>query len=86
MGYSISAERIVNALNTSECITDNLNRVRVLRNDEVLSFDNDNKLVLDNQTVNDFLAIICAMDAEIPFAEYAKQEFNQYLNSIVFKP
>lgn len=86
MGYSISAERIVNALNTSECITDNLNRVRVLRNDEVLSFNNDNKLVLDNQTVNDFLAIICAMDAEIPFAEYAKQEFNQYLNSIVFKP
>lgn len=67
-------------------ITDTLNRVRVLRNDEVLSFNRDNKLTLDNQTVNDFLSIICAMNVEIPFAEYTKQEFDKYLSSIVYKP
>ena len=86
MNYSLSAERIIEALNTSMCITDSLNKVRVLRNDEVLSFDESNKLTFDNQTVNDLLSIINAMDAEIPYAEYTKQEFDKYLNSIVYKP
>ena len=86
MNYSLSAERIIEALNTSMCITDSLNKVRVLRNDEVLSFDGSNKLTFDNQTINDLLSIINAMDAEIPYAEYTKQEFDKYLNSIVYKP
>lgn len=86
MNYSLSAERIIEALNTSMCITDSLNKVRVLRNDEVLSFDESNKLTFDNQTINDLLSIINAMDAEIPYAEYTKQEFDKYLNSIVYKP
>ena len=86
MNYSLSAERIIEALNTSMCITDSLNKVRVLRNDEVLLFDESNKLTLDNQTINDLLSIINAMNAEIPYAEYTKQEFDKYLNSIVYKP
>lgn len=86
MNYSLSAERIIEALNTSMCITDSLNKVRVLRNDEVSSFDESNKLTFDNQTINDLLSIINAMDAEIPYAEYTKQEFDKYLNSIVYKP
>lgn len=86
MNYSLSAERIIEALNTSMCITDSLNKVRVLRNDEVLLFDESNKLTFDNQTINDLLSIINAMDAEIPYAEYTKQEFDKYLNSIVYKP
>lgn len=86
MNYSLSAERIIEALNTSMCITDSLNKVRVLRNDEVLSFDESNKLTFDNQTITDLLSIINAMDAEIPYAEYTKQEFDKYLNSIVYKP
>ncbi len=68
------------------CITDSPNKVRVLRNDEVLSFDKTNKLTLDNQTINDLLQIINAMNAEIPYAEYTRQEFDKYLNSIVYKP
>ena len=86
MNYSISAERIIEALNTSMCIIDSLNKVRVLKNDEVLIFNQSNKLTLDNQTINDLLLIINSMNAEIPYAEYAKQEFDKYLNSIVFKP
>ena len=54
------AERIIEALNTSMCINESLNRVRVLRNDKVLLFDQKNKLTLDNQTVNDLLQIINA--------------------------
>ena len=86
MNYSLSAERIIEALNTSMCITDSPNKVRVLKNDEVLLFDKTNKLTLDNRTINDLLQIINAMDAEIPYAEYTKQEFDKYLNSIVYKP
>lgn len=86
MNYSLSAERIIEALNTSMCITDSLNKVRVLKNDEVLLFDKTNKLTLDNQTIIDLLKIINAMDAEVPYAEYTKQEFDKYLNSIVYKP
>lgn len=52
MNYSLSAERIIEVLNTSMCITDSLNKVRVLKNDEVLLFDKTNKLTLDNQTTN----------------------------------
>lgn len=86
MNYSISAEIIIEALNTSMCIIDSLNKVRILKNDEVLIFNQSNKLTLDNQTINDLLLIINSMNAEIPYAEYAKQEFDKYLNSIVFKP
>lgn len=86
MNYSLSAERIIEALNTSMCIADSLNKVRVLKNDEVLIFDKDNRLTLDNQTINDLLLVINAMGAEVPYAEYTKQEFDKYLNSIVYKP
>ena len=68
------------------CINESLNKVRVLRNDEVLLFDQKNKLTLDNQTVNDLLQIINAMNADAPYAEYTKHEFDKYLNSIVYKP
>ena len=86
MNYSISAERIIEALNTSMCITDNLNKVRVLKNDEVLIFNERSKLTLDNQIINDLILVIKALDSEIPYAEYTKQEFDKYLNSIFYKP
>ena len=86
MNYSISAERIIEALNTSMCVNNSLNKIRVLKNDEVLLYDKNNKLTLDNQIINDLLLIIKAFDAEIPYAEYTKQEFDKYLNSIIYKP
>lgn len=86
MGYSLSAERIIDALNTSMCISDSLNKIRILKNDELLVFDESNKLTFDNQRINDLLLVIKALDAEIPYAEYTKNEFDKYLNSIVFKP
>lgn len=86
MNYSISAERIIEALNTSVCITDNVNKVRVLKNDEVLIFNERSKLTLDNQIINDLILVIKALDSEIPYAEYTKQEFDKYLNSIIYKP
>lgn len=86
MNYSLSAERIIEALNTSMCITDSLNKVRVLKNDEVLLFNESNKLTLDNQTINDLLLIMNAMNAQIPYAEYTKQEFDKYLDTIVYRP
>ncbi len=58
----------------------------MLKNDEVLIYDENNKLTLDNQIINDLLLIIQSLDAEIPYAEYTKQEFGKYLNSITYKP
>lgn len=86
MNYSLSAERIIEALNTSMCITDSLNKVRVLKNDEVLLFNESNKLTLNNQNINDLLSIMKTMNVQIPYAEYTKQEFNKYLDSIVYRP
>ncbi len=84
MNYSLSAERIIESLNTSMCLNES-NKIRVLRNDEVLILDENNKLTLDNQRVNDLLSIIKTFDVEIPYAEYSKQEFDKYLNSIKYK-
>ena len=67
------------------CITNSLNKVRVLKKDEIPLFNMTNKLTLDNQTINDFLQIINAMGAEVPYAEYTKQEFDKHLNSIVYR-
>lgn len=86
MNYSLSAERIIEALNTSMCITDSMNKIRVLKNDEVLLFNDDNKLTFDNQTINDLISIMNAMNVEIPYAEYTRQEFDKYLNSIIYRP
>ena len=36
--------------------------------------------------INDLLLIIQSLDAEIAHAEYTKQEFDKYLNSIIYKP
>lgn len=85
MNFTLSAERIIEALNTSMCLYDSNNKIRILRNDEVLIFDEKNKLTFDNQIVNDLLLIIKALGAEIPYAEYSKQEFDKYLNSIKYK-
>lgn len=84
MKHSLSAERIIEALNTSMCINES-NKIRVLKNDEVLVFDENNKLTFANQRVNDLLLIIKSLDAEIPYAEYSKQEFDKYLDSITYK-
>ena len=86
MNYSISAERIIEALNTSMCINDSNNKIRILKNDEVLLLDKNNKLTLDNQIINDLLLIIKSLDSDIPYAEYTKEEFDKYLKSIVYKP
>lgn len=86
MNYSLSAGRIIDALNTSMCIIEPQNKIRVLKNDEVLILDKNNKLTLDNQIINDLILIIKTMDNQIPYAEYTKQEFDKYLDSIVYKP
>ena len=35
--------------------------------------------------INDLLLTIQSLDAEIPYAEYTKQEFDKYLNSIIYE-
>lgn len=84
MNYSLSVERIVEALNTSSCIKDSMNKIKVLRNDEVLIYNDSLKLTFDNQVTNDLLAIINSFEADIPYAEYTVEEFNKYLNSIKY--
>lgn len=84
MNYSLSAERIIDALNTSSCIKDSMNKIKVLRNDEVLIYNESLKLTFDNQVTNDLIAIINSFETEIPYAEYTVEEFNKYLNSIKY--
>ncbi len=48
MNYSVLAEKIIETLNISMCIIDSLNKIRVLKKDEVLIFNQSKKLILDN--------------------------------------
>lgn len=86
MNHSLSAERIIEALNTSVCLNESMNKIKVLRNDQILKYDDKTlKLTLENQTVNDLLMIMDAFDVDKPYAEYTVEEFNKYLNTIIYK-
>lgn len=86
MNHSLSVERIVDALNTSVCLNESVNRIKVLRNDQVLKYDDKSlKLTLENRTINDLLMIMDAFNVEKPYAEYTVEDFNNYLNTIKYK-
>lgn len=77
MNYSLFAERIIETLYTSIHISNSFSRIRVLRNDGVLLFD--------NQAIIDLLQIIKTFNVEVFYEEYKKQKFDKYLETIIYK-
>ena len=85
MNFSMSIERIVRALNTSNCLIEEGGSVYILQNNPCKGYIKD-KLDLDDsdETIDDFIKIIEAYNINIPFERYKKSNFNEYLESIKY--
>jgi transposase len=85
MNFSMSIERIVRALNTSNCLIEEGGSVYILQNNPCKGYIKD-KLDLDDsdETIDDFIKIIEAYNINIPFERYKKINFNKYLESIKY--
>ena len=81
----MSIERIVRALNTSNCLIEEGGSVYILQNNPCKGYIKD-KLDLDDsdETIDDFIKIIEAYNITIPFERYKKINFNKYLESIKY--
>lgn len=85
MNYSLSVERIVRALNTSNCIIEDENTIKILKNQGYQAYEAEKTLLTnDDETINDFLQIIKAMKATVPYAKYSKEKFDVYLKNIKY--
>ena len=80
MNNSLSVERIVRALNTSNCIIEEENTIRVLKNQGYQAYEKEKALMInEDETINDFIKIINAMNVEIPYSRYKSEKFDKYL-------
>lgn len=85
MNYSLSVERIVRALNSSNCICEENNIIKILKNIDYQAYqENTMRLIDEEESLNDFIKIIEAMKSEIPFSRYKKETFDQYLKTIKY--
>lgn len=85
MNYSLSVERIVRALNTSNCIIEDENTIKILKNQGYQAYETEKTLLTnEDETINDFLQIIKAMKATVPYAKYSKEKFDVYLKNIKY--
>lgn len=85
MNNSLSVERIVRALNTSNCIIEEENTIRVLKNQGYQAYEKEKALMInEDETINDFIKIINAMNVEIPYSRYKSEKFDKYLKNIKY--
>ena len=85
MSNAMSVERIVRALNTSNCIIEEESTIRVLKNQGYQAYENEKTTMLnEDETIKDFIKIIKAMKAEIPYSRYKCENFDKYLKSIKY--
>lgn len=85
MSNTMSVERIVRALNTSNCIIEEESTIRVLKNQGYQAYENEKTTMLnEDETIKDFIKIIKAMNAEIPYSRYKCENFDKYLKSIKY--
>lgn len=85
MNYSLSVERIVNALNTSKCLVLENNDIRILRNETRKAYKENSLLFAnDDQIVTDYIQIIKSFDQQIPYSIYNKKDFKKYLSNIKY--
>lgn len=89
MNYSLSVERIVRALNTSKCLVEEDDTIKIIKNEHYKEYNKDpdkNKLLFNNnsETIEDIIKIIEYFKADIPYAKYRKKDFIKYLTSIQY--
>lgn len=85
LNYKLSVERIVRALNTSNCVIEDDDTIMVLQNKGYQAYEGENTILTnENETMNDFVQIINAMKAQIPYTRYKTENFEKYLESIKY--
>ena len=82
LNFKMSVERIVRALNTSNCLVEENNTIHVLQNQMTIGYDDTGKEI--NETLEDYIKIIQAYNIDIPFERYKEGRFKKYLNAIKY--
>lgn len=73
MNYSLSVERIVRALNTSNCLIEENGSIHILQN-----------TINKEETIEDYIKILEAYKVNIPFERYKENNFERYLDNIAY--
>lgn len=85
MNYSMSVERIVRALNSSKCLVEEGQTIKVLRNENHKDYqESSTKLVDEDETIQDYLKIIETFHVDVPYERYKQVNFMKYLSSIKY--
>ena len=85
MGYKLSVERIVKALNSSNCLVEEREEIRVLKNSDYQEYKRDSTILSSEiESLNDFLLILSIMNIEVPRSRYKINSFKEYLNTIKY--
>ncbi|MGI6770518.1 MAG: IS1634 family transposase [Bacilli bacterium] len=85
LNYTLSVERIVRALNSSKCLVEEDQTIKVLQNETLMSFKG-NSLSFDDkdEALTDYLKILETFRSDIPFERYKIINFNSFLNKIKY--
>ncbi len=85
LNYTLSVERIVRALNSSKCLVEEDQTIKVLQNETLMSFK-ENSLSFDDkdEALTDYLKILETFRSDIPFERYKIINFNSFLNKIKY--
>jgi transposase len=85
LNYTLSVERIVRALNSSKCLVEEDQTIKVLQNETLMSFKG-NSLSFDDkdEALTDYLKILETFRSDIPFERYKIINFNSFLKKIKY--
>ena len=85
MNYSLSVERIVRALNSSKCLIEEDQTIKVLQNESCLSYK-DKSLSFGelDEALLDYIKILEAYESNLPYERYKIKNFKAFLNRIKY--
>ena len=83
--YELSVERIVKALNSSNCIIEDNKDIKILKNNSYQAYEEDKTFLNDEmESLKDYLFILEKMNVEIPRLKYKEKDFIKYLNNLKY--
>lgn len=83
--YKLSVERIVKALNSSNCLIEDKDEIRILKNSDYQEYKKDSTILSDEaESLNDFIFILEKLNVEIPRYRYKFNKFKEYLSTIKY--
>lgn len=85
MNYGLSVERVVRALNSSKCLVEEDQTIKVLQNESCLSYK-DKSLSFGelDEALTDYIKILEAYESNLPYERYKIKNFKAFLNRIKY--